>query len=199
MYTDGVNEAESVSGEFFGNERLEEVLGKSLGKTDEFITGNVINQLNRFTVDSQQNDDITILTLSVLSEDYHTEMKLEAVNTEYEKISRSIDENKLIPDKCKNHLLIAAEEMFVNICSYAYGEKGGEVTVIIDVSDKTEITFIDYGTEFDPTKDVINIDEYDMENTVGGLGRFITFSIMDEYSYRRENGANILTISKNNY
>lgn len=199
LYTDGVNEAESVSGEFFGNERLEEVLGKSLGKTDEFITGNVINQLNRFTVDSQQNDDITILTLSVLSEDYHTEMKLEAVNTEYEKISRSIDENKLIPDKCKNHLLIAAEEMFVNICSYAYGEKGGEVTVIIDVSDKTEITFIDYGTEFDPTKDVINIDEYDMENTVGGLGRFITFSIMDEYSYRRENGANILTISKNNY
>ena len=199
LFTDGVNEAENISGEFFGNERLEKILEKSLGKTDDFITNSIINQINRFTINSQQNDDITILTLSVLPEDYHYELSLKAVNTEYEKIRRIISDNKLIPEKNKNHLLIGAEEMFVNICSYAYGEKGGDVRFIIDVSDKTELTFIDYGPKFDPTENILNIDDYDMESSVGGLGRFITFNIMDEYSYKRENGANILKISKNNF
>ena len=57
--------------------------------------------------------------------------------------------------------------------------------------------FTDSGREFDPTKDVIDIEEYDNENAIGGLGRFLSFNIADEYSYEYKDGKNILTIVKN--
>ena len=88
-----------------------------------------------------------------------------------------------------------AEEIFVNICNYSFGNDIGEVEVIIDSDENVELTFIDGGIEYDPTKEVLEIDNYDHNNTVGGLGKFITFNTADCYSYRRENGKNILKLT----
>ena len=59
------------------------------------------------------------------------------------------------------------------------------------------LTFIDSGEPFDPTHEVIGIEEYDHENSLGGLGRFLSFSVADDFSYSRENGKNILKVIKN--
>ena len=84
--------------------------------------------------------------------------------------------------------------MFVNICSYAY-DTVGEVEVRI-ATDKSmaELTFIDGGKPFDPTVELPDIDDYDYENTIGGLGRFLTFTMSDGYSYEYRDEKNILTI-----
>ena len=97
--------------------------------------------------------------------------------------------------KCQ--LTLMAEEMFVNICYYAYPDSEGTADITIEYnSEKAVMTFVDSGKPFDPTNDVLQIEEYDIGNTVGGLGRFLTFSIADGYSYERKDGKNFLTITK---
>ena len=64
LYTDGVNEAENESGEFFGNERLEQrysELDKSLPLTEQMEL--IKKEVRRFTGNASQSDDITMLLL----------------------------------------------------------------------------------------------------------------------------------------
>jgi sigma-B regulation protein RsbU (phosphoserine phosphatase) len=61
FYTDGIIEAQNSKGEFFGKERLIELLTKnSFSKVTE-IKETVINELHQFTHDHLQKDDITML------------------------------------------------------------------------------------------------------------------------------------------
>ena len=58
-------------------------------------------------------------------------------------------------------------------------------------------TITDQGKAFDPTQ----VKEADItlsaeERAIGGLGIFIVNQIMDNVSYRRENGQNILMLTK---
>ena len=57
------------------------------------------------------------------------------------------------------------------------------------------LTFIDGGAPFDPTQDVLRIEEYDHGRAVGGLGRFIAFELAKSYAYERKDGRNILTLT----
>jgi sigma-B regulation protein RsbU (phosphoserine phosphatase) len=61
FYTDGIIEAQSSEGEFFGKERLIKLLTRnSFSKASE-IKDTVIKELQRFTHDQFQKDDITML------------------------------------------------------------------------------------------------------------------------------------------
>ena len=101
--------------------------------------------------------------------------------------------------KTKMQIAVAAEEIFVNIANYAYGDGGGKATVRVDEGDgKTvAVTFIDRGRMFDPTKasdpDVTLSAE---ERGIGGLGIFMAKKIMDGVSYEYVDGQNILTLKK---
>ena len=102
-----------------------------------------------------------------------------------------------IPEDAKPALMVIAEEIFVNICSYAYNGGVGEATVSVEIlPEKVTMTFIDSGVPFDPISDVIKVEEYDHETGLGGLGRLISFSLADEYSYWRTEGKNKLRIVK---
>jgi anti-sigma regulatory factor (Ser/Thr protein kinase) len=92
---------------------------------------------------------------------------------------------------------IAAEEVFVNISSYAYGERGGGATVRISVGDDIVVEFEDGGKPYNP------IDNGDPDITasadrraVGGLGVFMVKKLMDSVEYRREGEKNVLTLRK---
>ena len=59
------------------------------------------------------------------------------------------------------------------------------------------ITFIDDGTPFDP----LSCDDPDVslsaeERGIGGLGIFMVKKLMDEVSYKHQDGQNILTVKK---
>ncbi len=67
----------------------------------------------------------------------------------------------------------------------------------MDIDDENvTLTFSDSGTPFDPTAEVVDMEKYDYENSVGGLGRFMAFELSDGYSYSYLNGKNILKIKK---
>ena len=198
LYTDGVNEAENSSGEQFGTETLEEELKKYLSSDSVNIEEEVLKAVKAFSGDADQSDDITILTLRLAPTPTRREITVPAQAENLLKVNEIINDTQGISDDMRFQLLLMTEEIFVNICSYAYGEGTGDLTFAIDVSgDSVSLTFSDSGTPFDPTSGVIDIDDYDHENTIGGLGRYLAFEIADDYAYKYEDGRNILCITKN--
>ena len=196
LYTDGITEAKNPENKLFGDDALREFLSEHLGEQGRPIMLQLRTRLIDFVKDAPQNDDITVLTLTVFdkhSQHLYLSTKKENLSVINECIG-ALD----IPADLRAQLRIMAEEMFVNICSYAYEFENGESEVIIVAQeDKVTLTFIDNGKPFDPTADILDIEEYDIDNTIGGLGRFLTFEIADDYSYEYKDGKNILTIIKN--
>lgn len=192
LFTDGVNEAKNAEDEFFTTERLEKTLSSLIRTDTDDTIQKILTALNDFTQGAEQSDDITMLTLRVKEKPLQTVLKLTSEVTQLVSLREAI---KAFPvdDELKNMLLLAAEEIFVNICSYAY-DAPGEVEVKLSAGDRVEMVFSDSGKPFDPTVDVPDMDEYDHENSIGGLGRFLTFSIADEYRYEYRGGRNILTL-----
>ena len=197
LYTDGVNEAENVSGAQFGTEALENRLREHAGLQNGSVSDDILKTIDEFSEGALQSDDITILTLKVKQKSRHSEITVKNHPENLTKLNDMINSDKDISDEIKAQLLLIAEEMFVNICSYAYGGNEGDITVAVD-SDGENITLIfsDSGKHFDPTANVVDIEDYDHENSIGGLGRFLAFELSDGYSYSYLNGQNILKITK---
>ena len=188
LYTDGVNEAVSKENTQYSNERLEEMLTGCLGKEDANPVEVVQKDLKHFTEGAEQSDDITLLSLTICTEDIVLHLK--ADEKQLARVKEAVLSLPLDEDMHKK-LYLAAEEVFVNICSYAY-DRLGDVEVKIAMKDAVEMTFIDGGRPFNPTEDVQDLDDYDYDTRIGGLGRFLTFSIADEYHYEYKDGKNQL-------
>jgi len=96
--------------------------------------------------------------------------------------------------KKKFGALIALEEAFVNICSYAYPDGEGEVDLACgDDGNAFVLEISDRGEPFD----VLSLPEPDtsldiVDREIGGLGVHFIRNLSDSVSYRRENGQNIL-------
>ena len=117
---------------------------------------------------------------------------------EFERIRQVILADDL-PRDLQLSLCLAAEELFVNICSYAFPEKTGtgeSVLFTYDRSDRILMCFEDGGIPFNPTENRTDIGEYDIDTEIGGLGRLIAFTIADEVNYEYTDGKNILTLIK---
>lgn len=102
--------------------------------------------------------------------------------------------------KVQNAVCVAMEEIFVNIAHYAYPGGSGNAKIVIDVDRETGVaTFIvsDTGIAFDPlSRDIPDITLPAEEREIGGLGIFIIRKTMDSVVYNRENGENVLTMTK---
>ncbi|MDR2591679.1 MAG: ATP-binding protein [Chitinispirillales bacterium] len=99
--------------------------------------------------------------------------------------------------KQQAQMTIAAEEVFVNISRYAYGQMGGGATVRVTVGDEIVVEFEDCGKPYNP------IDKKDPDITadadkreIGGLGVFMVKKLMDSVEYRRVGEKNVLTLRK---
>jgi len=94
----------------------------------------------------------------------------------------------------KFQMLVAVEEAFVNVCHYAYpGDEGKVELACGGDGDDFVVEITDNGVPFnvmtlpdpDTTSDV-------MERKIGGLGIYLIRKLMDNVSYQRKNGQNIL-------
>ena len=104
------------------------------------------------------------------------------------------------PKKELMQIKMVLEELFINIASYAYDEKGGKATVSLALypeENKACITLMDSGKPFNPL-------EHDGPDTglaledmpIGGLGIFYSRQKVDDMSYTYKDGRNILSLTK---
>lgn len=108
------------------------------------------------------------------------------------------DELQLSPELTMNFNLVL-EEMVSNVIFYAYPKENDQPIILTATSDDDSISFIitDEGRAFDPTA----CEDADMsvnpaDRQLGGMGIFITRQIMDDVTYQRIDGCNILTLTK---
>ena len=105
------------------------------------------------------------------------------------------------PMDIRTKLKVAVEEIFTNICHYAYGGKNGNAILRIEIKkDPVAVifTFLDNGIPYDPlAKEDPDIHLPSRERLIGGLGIFMTKRIMDDIVYEYKDGKNILTLKKN--
>lgn len=104
-----------------------------------------------------------------------------------------------IGERALSDLHLAIDEACTNCCSYAYpGGEPGEVELTCRIGpEEINITIRDWGRPFNPLETRppdLNLDLED--RPIGGLGIFLMKKFSDRLEYRREEGANVLTIVK---
>ena len=102
--------------------------------------------------------------------------------------------------KTRMKIELAVEEVFVNVCHYAYGSGTGHVEIGLEFQEEpslVKISFWDRGIPFDPLeKEAPNISLAPEERPIGGLGIFMTRKMMDDVQYEYKDGKNHLMLIK---
>lgn len=89
-------------------------------------------------------------------------------------------------------IAIAFEELFVNVVNYAYGNAKGPIAVEICNNDDTiSITFVDFGTPFDPVAYADWFGYADSPVSIGGKGLKIIRQVSMDMKYQRVLSMNI--------
>ena len=108
------------------------------------------------------------------------------------------------PKRAQNQLDIAVEELFVNVCRYAYPQatpdNPGEVRIGFEYDatpPSLTVTISDDGIPYNPLAkpDAVTPDDI-AEVPIGGLGILMAKKSVDYMDYRREGNSNVLTFRK---
>ena len=66
LYTDGIIEARNASGEFFGTDRLCDIIGKVYNEQPEQVVETILGEVTAFTGSQIAEDDISMVVMKVL-------------------------------------------------------------------------------------------------------------------------------------
>lgn len=206
VYTDGVPEATSTENELYGTDRMLEILNRHKTSTLEEMLKGVRADIDEFAVGAPQFDDITMLGFDYMGAK-KVELTVPATDEELVHI-QSVIEAELEKNNCNPattvSIMIAVEEIFVNIAHYAYQNEPDEskhkaiVNILVDGNPKTiTMEFIDQGIPYNPLeKEDPDITLSAEERGIGGLGIYMVKQSMDDVRYVHEDGCNKLTLIK---
>ena len=114
-------------------------------------------------------------------------------------IARRFGELHEVPSRALYSLNLALDELVTNVILYGYDDPAGQkITVQIQALPQMLTGSVeDSGREFDP----LAMPEPDLNaplasRELGGLGIHLVRNLMDEVTYQREGGKNLLTIRK---
>ena len=208
LYTDGVTEAMNAEGQQFGEKRLETTLYGYPTLYSRSLCVGVRRAITDFTLDAEQSDDITMLALKYgVPPEKKAVMVLKASDEQLVHMYNFIHEElnrRGAPKSVRNPLDIAAEELFVNVCHYAYPdatpENPGEVRIGFWYEANPPSLTIEIADDGIPYNPLAKPDAVTPDNIadvpIGGLGILMAKRSVDDMTYRRENGSNILTFRK---
>lgn len=130
-------------------------------------------------------------------------LNMEAQLNEIERIQAAVtilSQAENWPPELLYQIELVLEEIGTNIIKYGQdGEKETEIQITL-TSDRKSLTMeiIDTGKPFDPFADAPqpDLDSDVPDRPIGGLGVYLVRKLMDEASYRREDGMNKVTLVK---
>ena len=205
VYTDGVPEAIDENEQQYGTDRMLRALDRAGDGTLQEALAAVQEDLAGFVGGADQFDDITMLNFTYVGpekeENGMGSLTVEAKRENLERVSAFVDrklEEAGCSVKAQMQIQVAAEEIFINIASYAYAPGTGSAVITAESDgENAEITFRDRGVPFDPlAREDPDVTLSAEERGIGGLGIYMVKKTMDGVSYRYENGENVLTIRK---
>ena len=206
LYTDGLTEAEDVDHRLFGEARLlEDVLRFGGAKANDFVKS-MAAEVKAHTRGSNPSDDLTMLAVRFTNPSpSNGSVRHLTLRNDIDEIPRlhaliqSVSEETDMDHALAMSLNLALEEAVSNVMLYAYPD-GSPGRVDIDVAvrdDRIDFRVSDCGVPFDPTAAADPDLAADLKDRpIGGLGIFLVKRIMDQVSYARKDGKNILSMTK---
>ena len=222
LYTDGVTEAMNPEDEQFSDPRLMAVMNKHIDDPAEDLLPLIKQEIDDFVRDAEQSDDITMLALKVNSVGgpaggkLVVEANMDKLEFVLEFVNREL-ECYNFPGEILGDIIVATEEIFVNIANYAYNPtERGEVEITMGVfppdkspseyagekaadnsREKLVVSFTDKGRPFNPLERVApDLNPSLEEREIGGLGIYMVKNLMDKVDYSYRDNKNNLTITK---
>lgn len=108
-------------------------------------------------------------------------------------------ETYALPDAVRRSVNVALDELIANELSHGMAEgDAGSVTVEVELDqERVTVTITDDGPPFDPFRQAapdttLSVDE----RPIGGLGIHLVRELMDEVSYQRRDGQNVVVLVK---
>lgn len=200
LFTDGVTEATDMDGQLYGVERLGEALRVNSGKSPQELLDAVKRDIDLFVGEADQFDDITMLGLEFkkIQDSVTLKAELSQLDAMHDFVERFM-ENCGYGERAKSQVSIAVDEICANICCYAYPGGAGDLEIQVMATGETlELTFTDSGCAYDPLgREDPDITMKLEERKAGGLGIFLVKQMMDDLSYCRRDGKNVLRVVKN--
>ena len=199
LFTDGVTEATNADEELYGMKRLEAALCANANKDPQELLQTVKQDVDRFVGEAEQFDDITMLGMVFRKKKNSLTLRAEIASlgivTDF---ANHFMESCGYDNKFQTQMDIVVEEIYVNICSYAYPDSVGDAALELAVEgDKLMLTFTDSGFAYNPLeREEPDITLSAQEREIGGLGIFMVRQIMDEVTYQRIDGKNVLKTVK---
>ena len=207
VYTDGVPEATNAQDELYGTGRMLEALNRHRDKPLDELLRALAEDINQFVGTAPQFDDITMLGFDYYGpggkKSVMNEMRLTATCESLDEVNAFV-EGKLEQYECSPRttmqLMVALEELYVNIASYAYAPGNGEAVVRVELdkeNDMVRLVLIDWGVPFNPLdREDPDVTLSAEERRIGGLGIYMVKKSMDLFTYERRDGMNIVTIGR---
>ena len=206
LYTDGVNEAFNADQEQFGNERLEAVLTENTTLHPRELVNTLRRELREWSKDAEQSDDITMLSVELgVPPEATASITLPATIDNLDEVLAFVHDElarRRCPITTQKQIDVALEELFVNVCHYAYANSSEPGNVQVEYAFNTNpnaltISLTDWGIPFDPLeREDPKVPETIQEAKIGGLGIYLVKKLTDDLSYLRDGGSNITAFRK---
>ncbi len=197
LYTDGVTEAMNEDNELYSEERLKATLNKSETLSPKELCEKVYADVQQFSGDAPQFDDITMLSLSYFG-DSKREIKASVSLEELPRITEAVESfftEHSMDFSAVIKMNIAIDEIFSNIVKFSGATY---VLVTCEVHEGMAVLrFEDDGIPFDPTKKNDADTSLSLEDRpIGGMGILMVKKSMDFMEYEYKASKNILTLKK---
>ena len=208
LFTDGVTEAMDVEEQLFSEDRYVDLLDGMELDDPETVVGNTLAAIKTFAGGAEQSDDITILALKFhgipedgLMAEQQIVIKNElpqiiAVNQKFETFAEEFD----IPQSVAVRFNVIFDELLNNVISYAYiDDDEHDIEVRMKrAGTRLTVTISDDGVPFNPLsmeKPDTDLSLEDRED--GGMGIHLVRNLVDDVSYQRRIGKNVMTMMRN--
>ena len=198
LYTDGLTEAENISHELFGEQRVKAALHGRKSAEDHLRT--IQATVKEFVGDAPQSDDLTMLFIHYLSDGkrHHLTMRNDLDDlSKLHALVETVAQESGLSGSMQSSLELALEEAVVNVMKYAYPEGTTGLVNMEAIERPGELEFIlsDSGKPFNP----LDVPEADVtlgveDRKIGGLGIFLVRQIMTDVGYEWNQGRNVLSM-----
>lgn len=206
LYTDGVNEAFSVDEVEYGNDRLEKYLAAHTGLHPRALVEGLRSDVAAWAEGTEQSDDITMVCIEYgVAPEVSASITVQASLDQLGRVMSFVHTElgkRLCPIGAQNKLDIALEELFVNVCNYAYAgqDEPGTATISYVYTPRPAsmtIQIEDTGVPFDPlTRSDPSMPTRAADVPIGGLGIMMTKRSVDDISYMRDGNRNVIAFTK---
>lgn len=205
MYTDGITEAfDEPQQHQFGEERLAAKLAAAgLGGSAEMLGAEILREVASFSGAAPQSDDIALLILERTGPAAGpAAVRLKGAEATVGNAIHAVGalaERAGLREALRNDVLLIVDELVSNVQKYAgLAPDQVEVSIELSVADGTLVLrFTDNGAPFDAlAAGGARLDLAPGDRPPGGLGLQLVKSLTEAQRYARENGRNVLTLSR---